>query len=51
MILAVFLVIAGLPYLFVKYDEVGMAAYYTLRMGLTMFLIGFLMFGVLRRVF
>ena len=51
LLLGVFIVIAGLPYILVKYGEVGMTAYYSLKMALTMFLIGFLMFGLLRRFF
>lgn len=49
--MVLFLIVVGLPYILVKYKDVGMPAYYSVRMALTMFLIGFLIFGVLRRFF
>lgn len=41
---------AGIPYMFVRYEDVGIAGYYILRMGLTLFLIGFFMFGLMRKI-
>ncbi len=49
-VLVVALVIVGLPYLLVKYDSLGLAGYYIFRMALSMFLIGFVLFGLTRRL-